>query len=330
MIPLASTSRFKAINSGVVFTFAIALVTAPCFGQPFDDSSEVYPTAILPFQERGEDAEGMGPQVADLLFAGLIAHPDLYLVDRADIEQTIKEQELSLTGLVGPNQQTALGQFTGARLLITGSVIRVNGTLYLVAKVIGTETTRIAGASVKGSSRDDLSELVDTLATEVHRVIQEKASKLVARVRPRGDQIAALKEKIGGGKKPTVYISVEERHVGARPIDPAAETELMLIFRELGFEVIDPIKGVAQQADVLVKGEGFSEFATRTGNLISVKARLEVKAIDRASGKVLAADRQTRIAVDLAEQIAGKTALQEAALDIAERLLPKIVSTSKE
>ena len=62
-----------------------------------------------------------------------------------------------------------------------------------------------------------------------------------------------------------------------------------------------------------VTGEAFSEFAGRHGDLVSVKARVEVKAVDRKTGKVLAVDRQTAVAVDLAEQVAGKTALQEAA-----------------
>ena len=79
----------------------------------------------------------------------------------------------------------------------------------------------------------------------------------------------------------------------------------------------------------MLTGEGFSQFASRHGNLISVKARLEVKALDRASGKVLAVDRQTAVAVDLAEHIAGKTALQEAAASIAERMLPKLSSPAK-
>jgi hypothetical protein len=63
----------------------------------------------------------------------------------------------------------------------------------------------------------------------------------------------------------------------------------------------------------------------RRGNLVSVKARLEVKAIDLATDKIIAIDRQVAVEVDLTEQIAGKKALQKAAAMIAERMLPKLV-----
>jgi hypothetical protein len=36
-------------------------------------------------------------------------------------------------------------------------------------------------------------------------------------------------------------------------------------------------------------------------------------------------DRQTSVAVDIVEQTAAKTALQEAALEAGERLVPKLV-----
>ena len=108
-------------------------------------------------------------------------------------------------------------------------------------------------------------------------------------------------------------------------IDPAAETELTLFAKETGFEVIDPDAPEAKRAQVAVEGEGFSEFAMRRGNLVSVKARLEVKAIDRDSGRIIATDRQTAVEVDLTEQVAGKKALQSASAVIAERILPKPV-----
>jgi len=51
---------------------------------------------------------------------------------------------------------------------------------------------------------------------------------------------------------------------------------------------------------------------------------VEVKAHKR-TGEILAVDRQTSVAVDLAEQTSAKTALQNAAMELAERLLPKLV-----
>jgi hypothetical protein len=64
----------------------------------------------------------------------------------------------------------------------------------------------------------------------------------------------------------------------------------------------------------------------RKGNLVSCKGRVEMKAIDKTTGNVLFIDRQTSVAVDLSEHLAGKTALQDAAAKLTERMLPKLVS----
>ena len=285
----------------------------------------VYPVALFAFQERGSGVEGYGEKVSDVLFASLATEEKIYLVDRADIDKLLDEQELNLSGIVAPDRATQVGHLTGAKILVTGSVIEVGNSLYVVAKIIGTETSRVLGQSVKGKTSDDLSPLVGQLAKKVATTITTEADKLVAKEEKREDRIKALKDKIGKAKRPAVLVRVTERHVGQTTMDPAAQIELMLCCTETGFEVIDPEKGPADQADVIITGEGISEFATRQGNLISVKARLELKATDRATAKVLAADRQVTVAVDLTEQIAGKSALQQAALDIAVRMLPKVV-----
>ncbi len=293
------------------------------------DPPKVYPVAILPFQERGSGVEGYGAKVSDILFATMVANPELYLVDRADLEKVLKEHHLNLTGMVAPDQATQVGQLTGAKILVTGSVIEVGASLYVVAKIIGTETTRVLGESEKGKIADELAPLVEGLAEDVGKTIIKRAGELVAKDLSREDRIAALKKRLGKGKRPAVLVSIDERHVGQPVIDPAAETELTLILSETGFTTIDPTEGPRSQADVLIKGEGFSEFAGRIGELMSVKARLEVKAVDRQTGKILAADRQTTVVVDLTEQVAGKSALQEAAASIAERMLPKLVRGKK-
>jgi hypothetical protein len=108
-------------------------------------------------------------------------------------------------------------------------------------------------------------------------------------------------------------------------IDPAAETEFSKFAKDTGFALVDPLEGPRSMTDVMVTGEGISETASRHGNLVSVKARVEIKAVDRKTGKILVSDRQTAIAVDLTENIAGKTALQNASAILAERILPQLV-----
>ncbi len=94
---------------------------------------------------------------------------------------------------------------------------------------------------------------------------------------------------------------------------------MQVIAKELGFEVTED----ESQADIVIKGEGFSEFAMRKGNLISVKARVEIKALDKKQN-IIAVDRQTSVEVDVVELMAGKKALQNASAKIASRLLVKI------
>lgn len=290
-----------------------------------ENAPDVYPTALFAFEERGAGVKEYGAKISDILFARLVSKPELYLVDRAELKKTLEEQALNISGAVKPAEANQVGQLTGAKLLVTGSVLQADKKIYLIAKVIGTETSRVAGASVTGKTSDELGPLVEKLADLVAETIVKQADKLVAKRSTPKDRVAALKDKLKKGKLPVLHVSIPERHIGQPAVDPAAQTEVLLLSRGSGFEVVDTDEGSRTKADVLITGEGMSEVAGRVGNLISVKARVELKAVDRASGKVIAVDRQTALVVDLTEAIAGKSALQQAAAQLAERMLPKLV-----
>ena len=202
---------------------------APAFGSGQDKKDEkgkeekekpVLPVALLGFEERGAGAKELGGKVGDLLFAKLAAKPEFFLVDRADLKKVLDEQSLSLSGAVKSDEAVKVGHLTGAKLLVTGSVVQVDKKVYLVAKVIGTETGRVAGASVEGALSDDLGALAEKLADAIDAAVTRQGEKLVPRRMPAADRVAELNKKLGAGVRPVVGVRVSERHIGQPAVDP--------------------------------------------------------------------------------------------------------------
>ena len=307
-------------NRALAFALLCSLLLAPGV-TAYAATPEVLTVAVFDFESRDEAVRDLGPKVATLVNANLSAEPQIITVERAELEKVLGEQELGLSGTVSPDTAAKVGHLTGAKVLVTGRVFRADKELLLVAKIIGTETSRVYGELVKGGVASPISDLSAELAKKIAATVTQKGDTLVAKVESREDRVARIKQGLHADKLPTVSIKIGERHFGQPVIDPAAETELGLVLQQCGFTLVDDKS--KERADVEISGDAFSAYGLRKGNLISCKARVELKAQKRA-GEILAVDRQTSVAVDVAEQTAAKTALQNAALDIAERLLPRI------
>lgn len=286
-------------------------------------ASEILTVAVFDFESRDEAVRDLGPKIATLVSANLSAEPQIITVERAELEKVLSEQELGLSGTVSPETAAKVGHLTGAKVLVTGRVFKADKELVVVAKIIGTETSRVYGELVKGQTGTPITELASDLAKKVASTVSAKSETLIAKVESREERIARLKKLLNGSKLPSVSVKIGERHFGQPVVDPAAETELGLILQECGFPLVS--ETAKERADIEITGEAFSAFGVRRGNLISCRARLELKA-QKQSGEILVVDRQTSVAADIAEQIAAKIALQNASFDIAERLLPKFKS----
>ncbi len=280
--------------------------------------------AVLDFQTSGESLEKRGAEVAVLLNARLSAAPNLILVERQELEKLLGEQELGLSGTVTPDTAAKVGALTGAKVLITGRLFAAGDKLFLVAKIMSTETSRVYGETATFNDLAAMDKAVSELAGKVQSVIDTRADTLVAKVEDPAARLERLKKLIEGKKLPSVSVTITEQHINRAAIDPAAETEIKSTLQQLGFEVIDPKHSTAQP-DVTISGEAFSELGARRGNLVSCRGRVEVKAVQRESGKLLLTDRQTDVAVDLAENVAGKRALENAADKLLDRLVPKLI-----
>jgi hypothetical protein len=285
-------------------------------------AENVYTVAVFDFESKDENVRTLGPQVATLLNAMLSAEPNLILVERVELEKALGEQELGLSGTVSGDTAAKVGQLTGARVLITGRVFKVGKETMIVAKIIGTETSRVYGELVKGGPSASVSDLSTQLAKKIASTVTERGDTLLAKVEAREQRLARIKASLKGDRRPAVSLKITERHFGGPSIDPAAETELGVVLTECGFKLADDKSDL--RSDVEITGEALSEFGMRKGNMVSCKGRVEIKVRERSTGNILLVDRQTSVAVDLSEQVAAKTALQKAALELAERVLPKL------
>lgn len=273
--------------------------------------------AVFEFDTR-EGGE-VGQNVSALLNVQLSAEANLITVERAELAKVLGEQELSLSGTVSAETAAKVGHLTGAKVLVTGRIFKTGDDTVLVAKIISTETSRVYGEMVKG--RGAPTDLAAELGQKIAKTVTSKSDTLVAKVESREERIKRIKEQLKEAKRPTVFVRVPERHYGALVRDPAAETELIKVLQETGFTVAE----TEAKADLVIAGEAFSTAAGRKGNLHICKARVEIKAVSPKNSEIVAADRETSVAVDLAEETAAKAALQHAAETLAERLLPKLV-----
>ena len=320
-------------------------------------AAQDYRVAVLDFDaSKAKDSavREWGAQVADLLTALLSAEPGLELVERASLERAVREHKLNLTGLVGEEDRVKLGRLVGAQFLVIGRLFPIDRNVCLVAKLVSVETSRMTAEVVQGPMAGELAPLVKKLAGKLAGSLRRKAAVLLPKPREAPDVVADVRKALGRGGLPKVLVSVTESHVARRAsgaADPAAATELVFVLKSCGFEVSEEASAkriVADWArrfladtgaelpsllagvDVVLVGQGFSEFGARTGDLVTCLARLEVQAVDTRTTRVLAIGRKTARAVDLAEGIAAKTALQKAASSIAAKLIPDAVRAWRE
>ena len=203
-------------------------------GRGTADPNRPLTVAVLDFECRDEILGDAGPQAGSILNALLSAESSLILVERAELQKVLGEQELGLSGTVSPESAARVGQLTGAKVLVTGRVFKAGKETVLVAKIIGTETSRVYGEMVKSASTP-ISDLATELAGKIAQTVAARADTLVAREVTREDRVANIQKRLGDRPRPTVSVSIPERHFGGPTFDPAVETELGKLLTECGF-----------------------------------------------------------------------------------------------
>lgn len=290
-------------------------------GFGYSNGSESITVAVLDFTVP-ETSESKSEDVVLLLTSLLSADDSLALVERSELSKVLGEMELTLSGTVDPVAATELGKLVGAKILITGRLFSVGGTNFIAAKLIGTDTGRVFALTENYGDSSNFADASLLLSEKIQTTIREKRDEMVAQVETDKQRLKRLQKLINGKTLPTVFVSIPEDHFSNPIPDPAAQTEIQKTFQELGFTIVDNDSA----AGFTITGEAFSEVAGRRASLISCRARVEVITRHKESGGEIKVERETSVAVDLAENVAAKSALQAAGRALAERLIVMAVT----
>jgi TolB-like protein len=273
------------------------------------------PIAILPFTAKSASVKDQGSQIADILLMGLEADGRFTMVSREELDKILGELQLSASGLVSKATQNKIGQLTGAKILITGSIFKNGVITYVVAKLIGVETSQIVGCGTSGKS--SATELAEELTPKVITALISKSKKLLPEPLKQADLIKDLKKQLGNVSGVKVYVNIKETVINA--IDPAVQTELQTILGKVGFTLTED----KNKADYSITGEAFGENGGKIKAFFSGVAKAEIKIYDK-NGKLIMVDRQKEVVPALSINIACKDALQQAGMQLAKRIIPQL------
>ncbi len=299
--------------------------------QPTVSSTRPITLAVLDFAVDAPNGNEIGQQIAEVITISL-SGGQFEIVDRSTLAETLKEQELTLTGLVNTDHAVKAGRLVGAEIIVVGKAFTMGKNLFLTAKIIGTETSRLDGDMIKGDAGADLAELAVQLSERLAQRLPQSATMVLENRAPVQDPLIPLKASLKRRKLPVVCVLIPEQHLNQVPApDPAAETELRLMLKECGFAIRTIAPGSTSRiykeltsskfkswpstlegVDVVIVGEAISEFGVRIGRLVSCSARMELQVIDRGNAEILHVERTTQRGIDLSENIAAKNALQSA------------------
>ena len=129
--------------------------------------------AVIDFEQKGEQefrGKQVGEIVAEWLITSLVRTGRFDVVERAQLQKILKEQQLGMTGMI--NQETAakVGELLGVKVIITGSIIQIGNTYEMNARLVSVEDGSILKAEkIRGPVLDVIERMMDSLADTIKK-----------------------------------------------------------------------------------------------------------------------------------------------------------------
>ena len=149
---------------------AAALVLACGAGsvQAQTAAPDVPTVAVLDFTGlmvgQGGNSAPLGKAVSAMLVTELIGRPGVKVIERAQLQDLLTEQKLSLSGRVDEGTALEVGKLVGAQYVIHGQVTSIADNLRMDMRAVDVETSEIMEVQKLSGRTDDLLDVVVKMA----------------------------------------------------------------------------------------------------------------------------------------------------------------------
>ncbi len=128
--------------------------------------------AVLDFQLQGEHFENkdMGVIVAEWFITAMVREGRFDVVERRLLQKILSEQKLAMSGVIDTDSASTLGKLLGVKVIISGSVMKIQNSIEINARIIDVESgSIIAAENVRSNGTGGLQDLVVHMSRKIIR-----------------------------------------------------------------------------------------------------------------------------------------------------------------
>jgi TolB-like protein len=119
------------------------------------------------FGQDPDDYQALRRGLAGMTISELAANPGVRVVERAQIQQIMQEQDLAHSDRVDQSTALRLGQLLNARYMVTGTIYDVRGDFRIDARLFDVQTSQIIKTQRVAGRLDNIFDLVTRLAGQL-------------------------------------------------------------------------------------------------------------------------------------------------------------------
>jgi TolB-like protein len=160
---------------GSILRFSAILVFIILFSLVHCSYADAEPTiAVLDFESIGTE-EHLGKAVAEIMRTELIGTNKFRVVERAQINKALSEQQLQKSGIIDDKSAVEIGKLIGADLIIVGSVVKIGAAYTINSRMIDVRTGEAKlGRNVSGNDLNLLTSLSHELIENLFGVQKKR------------------------------------------------------------------------------------------------------------------------------------------------------------